>query len=84
MRDPKQTVPRRGLLAGVGAVGALAAAATVLPGGQQAVADAKVVGRETRARYRLRLPPHRAREAVLQQHPNLSSSFVQPEATPCC
>lgn len=57
MRDPKQTVPRRGLLAGVGAVGALAAAATVLPGGQQAVADAKVADAkpapDTASGYRL-------------------------------
>jgi O-antigen ligase len=57
MRDPKQTVPRRGLLAGAGAVGALAAVAAVLPGGQQAVADAKVADAkpapDTASGYRL-------------------------------
>jgi hypothetical protein len=36
MRNPKQSVNRRAALAGAGTVGALAAAAVVLPGVQQA------------------------------------------------
>jgi hypothetical protein len=56
MRDPKQAVGRRGMLAGAGAVGALAAAAVVLPKGAQPeaqpVADARPVS-DTAAGYRL-------------------------------
>ena len=46
MRDRKETLGRRGMLAGAGTVGALAAAATVLPGLQQAPADAKADGKQ--------------------------------------
>jgi hypothetical protein len=41
MGDRKQSPARRGVLAGVGTVGALAAAATLLPKGPQALADAR-------------------------------------------
>lgn len=57
MPNPEQTTQRRGLLAGAGALGALAAAASVLPGGRQAVADEKVAAAppapDTAAGYRL-------------------------------
>ena len=57
MRDPKKSADRRALLAGAGTVGALAAAATVLPVMQQSTAplqsaDAKPAP-DTSAGYRL-------------------------------
>jgi hypothetical protein len=57
MRDPKKSADRRALLAGAGTVGALAAAATVLPVMQQEAAplqsgDAKPAP-DTSAGYRL-------------------------------
>jgi hypothetical protein len=57
MRDPKQAIDRRAALAGAGAVGALAAAAALLPSEQGAapapdVADAKPAS-DTSAGYRL-------------------------------
>ncbi len=57
MLDPKKTAQRRGLLAGAGVLGALAAAASLLPGGRQASVDEKVAQAEgvpdTAAGYRL-------------------------------
>ena len=41
MRDPKQSLDRRVVLAGAGTVGALAAAAVVLPAAQHGSADAQ-------------------------------------------
>jgi hypothetical protein len=57
MRDPKKGADRRAMLAGAGTVGALAAAATVLPVMQQGAAplqnaDAKPAS-DTSAGYRL-------------------------------
>jgi hypothetical protein len=56
MRDPKQTVGRRTMLAGVGTVGALTAAAALLPTAQQppesAAAPAKPDA-DTASGYRL-------------------------------
>jgi len=57
MSDPEQKSQRRGVLAGAGVLGVLAVAASLLPGGRQAVADAKVSKAEpapdTAAGYRL-------------------------------
>jgi hypothetical protein len=57
MRDPKKSLDRRTVLAGAGTVGALAAAVVVLPGGQQANADAQGADAkplpDTAAGYRL-------------------------------
>ena len=57
MRDPKKSADRRAMLAGAGTVGAVAAAATVLPGMQQTAAplqnaEAKPAP-DTSAGYRL-------------------------------
>jgi hypothetical protein len=55
-KENKQPVGRRNLLAGAGTVGALAAAATVLPLSQQSPADAKTGARQpldTDGGYRL-------------------------------
>jgi hypothetical protein len=56
MRDPKQTVGRRTMLAGVGTVGALTAAAALLPTAQQPVAGAAAPAKpeaDTATGYRL-------------------------------
>jgi len=56
MRDPRQTVGRRGMLAGAGAAGALAAAAVVLPKGAQPDAQAAAAAQpasDSAAGYRL-------------------------------
>jgi hypothetical protein len=57
MRDPKKSLDRRAVIAGAGTVGALAAAAVVLPAAQQASADAQGAGvkplPDTAAGYRL-------------------------------
>ena len=57
MRDPKKSLDRRAVMAGVGAVGALAAAAVVVPAVQQSTADAQSAGDkpapDTSAGYRL-------------------------------
>lgn len=56
MRDPKQSLDRRVVLGGVGAVGALAAVAVVVPGAQTAPpsqAAAAQLPPDTAAGYRL-------------------------------
>jgi hypothetical protein len=56
MSDRKQSAPRRAVLAGAGAVGALAAAATVLPaarGAAQAQAPQDKAAPDAAAGYRL-------------------------------
>jgi hypothetical protein len=57
MRDPKKSLDRRAVMAGAGTVGALAAAAVVLPAVQQAGADAQGAAikplPDTAAGYRL-------------------------------
>jgi hypothetical protein len=56
MQEPKKSLERRTLLAGAGTAGALAAAAVVLPGVQQAVPPAQAGVQplpDTAAGYRL-------------------------------
>ena len=57
MRDPRKSLDRRAVLAGAGTVGALAAAAVVLPAVQPAGADAQAADTkplpDTAAGYRL-------------------------------
>jgi threonine dehydrogenase-like Zn-dependent dehydrogenase len=57
MRDPKKSLDRRVVLAGAGTVGALAAAAVVLPAAQQISADDRSADAkplpDTAAGYRL-------------------------------
>jgi hypothetical protein len=57
MRDPKQALDRRTVMAGVGTVGALAAAATLLPAGEPSAPTAPDAGAkpspDTAAGYRL-------------------------------
>jgi hypothetical protein len=57
VRDPKQSLDRRVVLAGAGTVGALAAAAAILPMAQQVSADAQGAAAkplpDTAAGYRL-------------------------------
>jgi hypothetical protein len=57
MRDPKKSLDRRAVMAGAGTVGALAAAAVVLPAVQQTGADAQGAAikplPDTAAGYRL-------------------------------
>ncbi len=57
MRDPRKSLDRRTVMAGAGAVGALAAAAAVLPAAQQAGAEVQGAAvkplADTAAGYRL-------------------------------
>jgi hypothetical protein len=57
VRDPKKSLERRAVMAGAGAVGALAAVAAVLPAVHQASADAQGAAEkplpDTAAGYRL-------------------------------
>jgi hypothetical protein len=70
-QSPLPTLNRRTVFAGAGTVGALAAAAAVLP---RAEAPAAVATNGRPSRRPSRLPTHRAREAVLRHGAHLSSA----------